>query len=277
MSRKSNDDADRGGNGGDPPDGDAVDGSDDVATPDGRATAGDDRREEFDPAGRRERELGRGLFDEQMGPGSSMAHLYRGELHRMKLWRERLDQTTYWAVTVVAALLTWAFSSGGNPHYLILLGMIMVGIFLTIEARRYQGYDIWRARVRMMQQNVFAFGLDPSQGLVNPAWRRELGTDYREPTIKVPFEEAVAHRLQRVYLPIFAVLLGSWFVRLTAFSPGEHWLAASSIGRVPGVAVAAAVAVAYLGLAVIAFRPRTWHSYKELKAAHRGEGWRERD
>lgn len=27
-------------------------------------------------------------------PGSPLAHLYRGEIHRMKLWRERLDRTT---------------------------------------------------------------------------------------------------------------------------------------------------------------------------------------
>jgi len=25
-----------------------------------------------------------------------MAHLYRGEVHRMKFWRKRLDRTTNW-------------------------------------------------------------------------------------------------------------------------------------------------------------------------------------
>lgn len=58
-----------------------------------------------------------------MGPSSALAHLYRGEVHRMKLWRERLDSTTNWAVIVVTAILTWAFSSPDNPHYLLLLGV----------------------------------------------------------------------------------------------------------------------------------------------------------
>ena len=60
----------------------------------------------FDPTGETERELGSGLFEADMGPSSSMAHLYRGEVHRMTNWRERLDRTTNWAVTVMAAILT---------------------------------------------------------------------------------------------------------------------------------------------------------------------------
>jgi len=60
----------------------------------------------FDPTGEIERHLGRGMFEEEMGPGSSMAHLYRSEVHRMKFWRERLDRTTNWAVTILAAILT---------------------------------------------------------------------------------------------------------------------------------------------------------------------------
>ncbi len=35
------------------------------------------------------REVGEGLLEEDMGPSSAMAHLYRGEIHRMKFWRER--------------------------------------------------------------------------------------------------------------------------------------------------------------------------------------------
>lgn len=88
------------------------------------------------------REVGEGLLDEEMGPSSAMAHLYRGEIHRMKFWRERLDRTTRWAVIVVAALITWAFASPDNPHYVLLVGVVTLGIFLTMEARRYRGYEI---------------------------------------------------------------------------------------------------------------------------------------
>jgi uncharacterized membrane protein len=58
--------------------------------------------------------VGMGLLDIGMGPSSALAHLYRGELHRMKLWRERLDRTTNWAVPLMTAILTWAFSNETN-------------------------------------------------------------------------------------------------------------------------------------------------------------------
>jgi len=100
---------------------------------------------DVDPNDAEHREIGAGLLDEDMGPSSAMAHLYRGEIHRMKFWRERLDQTTYWAIVVMSAILTWSFSSRNNPHYVVLLGAAAVTAFLVIEARRYRGYDIiWR-------------------------------------------------------------------------------------------------------------------------------------
>ena len=46
--------------------------------------------EAFDPTDAEHRTIGRGVFDEDTGPGSAMAHLYRGEIHRMTRWRERM-------------------------------------------------------------------------------------------------------------------------------------------------------------------------------------------
>jgi uncharacterized membrane protein len=220
---------------------------------------------EIDPTDSEHREIGEGLLEEDMGPSSATAHLYRGEIHRMKFWRERLDRTTNWAVLVISAILTWAFSRPGIPHYVILLGVTTLSVFLVIEARRYRGYDIWRSRVRTLQQNVFAYGLDSSAGLVDTDWRQKLSQDYREPTIKISTEEAIAHRLRRVYLPLFTVLIVAWLVRITAFSP-ESWTASAAVGMVPGVVVITTVALFYLGAAAIAIRPRTWYAKGELRS-----------
>jgi len=221
----------------------------------------DDERDER----RRERaNIGRGLLDEEMGPSSAMAHLYRGEIHRMKLWRERLDRTTNWAVVVMAAVLTWAFSSPNNPHYVILVGVATLSVFLVMEARRYRGYEIWRTRVRSLQENLWAYGLDPDGDPPNPEWREHLGEDYRNPTVKISAEEAIAHRLRRVYLPLFFVLLAAWVVRITAFSP-ESWVQTAAIGAVPGVFVVTGVVLYYLCLVACALRPRTWRARGELR------------
>ncbi|KYH25915.1 hypothetical protein HAPAU_25930 [Halalkalicoccus paucihalophilus] len=219
---------------------------------------------EIDPADADHREIGQGLLEEDMGPGSAMAHLYRGEIHRMKFWRERLDRTTNWAVVVISAILTWSFSRSETPHYVILIGMATLSVFLLIEARRYRGYDIWRSRVRTLQENVFAYGLDPSAGLPDPNWRERLSRDYRTPTLKITAEEAIAHRLRRVYLPLFAVLLAAWIVRITAFASGP-WTESAAIGVIPGGVVAVVVALFYLAAIAAAVRPRTWYAKGELR------------
>jgi uncharacterized membrane protein len=216
--------------------------------------------------------VGAGLLDAEMGPSSALAHLYRGELHRMKLWRERLDQTTNWAVVVIAAILTWAFSSPDNPHYIILIGMATLSVFLVIEARRYRGYDIWRTRVRTLQENVWAYGLDPEGGIGTETWRTDLGDDYRVPTLKISAEEAIAHRLRRVYLPLSCILLAAWFVRITAFSP-MGWVETASVGMISGTVVVGGVVACYVAAAVVAFRPRTWRAKGELRT----EDLRERE
>ena len=208
--------------------------------------------------------VGRGLLDEDMGPSSALAHLYRGEIHRMKFWRERLDRTSNWAVIVMAAILTWAFASEDNPHYVILVGVAATTVFLVIEARRYRGYDIWRSRVRTLQRNVFAPGLDPRTGPADPDWRATLGDDYRTPTLKITAEEAIAHRLRRVYLPLFCLLVAAWIIRVTAFGAAT-WPTSAAIGAIPGVVVTAVVAAYRLGLFAVACRPRTWHGEDELR------------
>lgn len=218
---------------------------------------------DIDPTDAEHREVGAGLLEEQMGPSSSLAHLYRGEVHRMQVWRERLDQTTNWAVIVMSAILTWAFSSQNNPHYIILLGTTALVAFLFIEAHRYRGYDIWRGRVRMLQRNVFAYGLDASGGLEDPDWRSKLGQDYRRPVIKISLEESIAHRLRRIYLFLFTVMLGAWSIHVVMFA-SRPWPDSAAVGPLPGLLVTGIVVALYFVAVGIAFRPRTWQAEDEL-------------
>lgn len=208
--------------------------------------------------------VGRGLLDANMGPSSAMAHLYRGEVHRMKLWRDRLDRTTNWAVILMVGVLTWAFSNQTNPHYVILLGNAAMGLFLVIESRRYRAYDVWRSRVRQIQENVWSPGLDPDQE-IDPEWRRDLAADYKFPALKISGEEAIAHRLRRIYLPLFAILNGAWLLRVTAFET-DPWPGSAAVGPIPGIVVTGIIVVTFVATVVVAFRPRTWHARGELRS-----------
>ena len=117
--------------------------------------------DEFDPEAPEEREIGRETVDQSTGLGSVVAHFYRGEMSRVTTWRGRLDTTINWAVTIVSAILIYAFSSQGND-IVLLAGIVIITMFLGIETRRYQGYDVFRARARMLQENLWANAPDPS-------------------------------------------------------------------------------------------------------------------
>lgn len=202
---------------------------------------------------------------------SVLGHAYRGELDRETTWRSRLDQTTTWTVTVMAAILTWAFSSPDNPHYIVLIGVIVVTVFLLIETRRYRDYDVYRSRVRLFQQNLLAEALNPEAGLEHEDWRVELGDDYRRPTIKISLREALAHRIRRIYGALLSVLLVAWIFRVTAFAPGAASLDDAAIGNVPGSVVIATVSFFSLLVVAIALWPQQREAKEEFREGEHGE------
>lgn len=72
---------------------------------------------------------------------TAMVHLFRAEIQRANVWRQRLDTTTNWAVVSTGATLSIAFSQPDIHHGIIILNTLLVMWFLTIEARRYRYYQ----------------------------------------------------------------------------------------------------------------------------------------
>lgn len=175
---------------------------------------------------------------------------YRAEMRRAGVWRRRLDQPTKWAVVVLAAVLTWTFSSRGNPHYVLLFGVVAVAAFLFVEGQRFREYDVWRRRLRVLQSNLYAELFDPADRAAD-GWRDWLGGDLRDPSFDVSLVRAVGHRLQHVYLPLLSVLYGAWALRVTVFQASQPLSTAASIGSIDGVWVAAVVGASYLGFVAV--------------------------
>lgn len=170
---------------------------------------------------------------------------YRGEMDRMTTWRSRLDQTTNWAVVIVAAILTWAFTSPDNPHYVILIGVFGAAAFLVMEAHRYREYDVWRNRVRTLQEGLFADVFAPDRTR-DGDWQAELGDELRTPTFDISVIGAINHRLRRSYLALLLILLVAWIARITVFETSEPWRQTASIFVIPGEVVIGVVAVFYV-------------------------------
>jgi uncharacterized membrane protein len=230
--------------------------------------------DDFDPESPAEREVAGEAAGDRSDFLSLMGHAYRGELGRTASWRTRIDRTTNWAVVLAATLLTWTFSADSRPHYVILVGTVMITVFLGIEARRYRVYDIWRSRVRLLEENVFANALD-SDGVERTDWRELLSEDLREPAIKTPAMEAVSRRLRRVYMPLLSVLIGAWVVRLAVFAPTPAGiLETATIGEIPGGIVVAIVGCFYAVMVALTLRPKSRKAKGELRSANDSGRWK---
>lgn len=204
---------------------------------------------------------------------STLPHYYRGEITQATTSQDRIDQTTNWAITVLAALLSVVFSSPDMPAYLLLIGVLILSVFLWYEVRRYRFYDLYRARVRFFQENVFANALKPV-GAEHPRWREELSDDLRYPTFKVTAWEALSRRLSRIYLLLFVVLGVAWVAKVTLFTPETLWTEAAELPGVHGAIVATLLGVFYVCLLAAAKWPSRRRAKGEIYGEEPGE-WKE--
>ncbi|MBB3607657.1 putative membrane protein [Rhizobium sp. BK602] len=187
---------------------------------------------------------------------NTLNHYYRGELGRMTSWRDRIDRTSNWAITVVAALLSVSLSTPTSHHGVLLFGMMLITLLLTIEARRYRFFDVYRARIRQLERSYFAQILAPEADL-NPDWAVSIAKSLRAPRFLLNYFEAMQRRLRRNYCWMYAILLLAWILKIstpklqTEGVPQElaqSWsyiVDNAALGPIPGWPVIAMVAAFY--------------------------------
>ena len=189
--------------------------------------------------------LGAGEFN------TAMVHLYRGEVQRSVNWRARLDTTTNWAVITTGAAMTFAFATSSSIHLVIPLDMILVTLFLFIEARRYRYYELWSYRVRLMETDFFAAMLVPPFHPA-PDWAEALAETLLHPDFPISTWEALGRRLRRNYLWIYAIIGAAWLAKLYMLpTPTNSWadmLNRASVGSFKGQWVLLIGLVFYLAI-----------------------------
>jgi uncharacterized membrane protein len=199
---------------------------------------------------------------------STMSHFHRAEVARMAGWRDRIDRTTNWSITVVAALLSVTLSTQQSHHGVLLFGMLLVLLLLWIEARRYRFFDVYRSRVRQFERYYFAQIFSPQDDF-SANWLPILAAGLREPRFLISQTTAFSRRLRRNYIYMFWILLLGWVLKITTpalqiegttrtFANSlREVLVGASLGPVPGIVVIALVAVFYAGIAYAAIRSLT--------------------
>lgn len=185
---------------------------------------------------------------------TAMVHLFRAEVQRANVWRQRLDTTTNWAVITTGAVLSFAFTQSHVNHIVILLNIILVTIFLLTEARRYRYYELWSYRIRLMETDFFAAMLVPPFHPA-PDWAEALSESLLHPQFPISNWEAIGRRLRRNYLWIYGVISAAWLARLWLFPfPAqaiEHLFERAALGSIAGEWVIGAYVIFVVGLIIL--------------------------
>jgi len=195
---------------------------------------------------------------------TSLVHFYRGELDRSTQWRLRLDTTTNWAIFSVMGLITFSLGEPSHSHVGVLAGMVLVFTFLGIEARRFRFFDVWRSRVRMLEENFY--GPIFRRDLASPVekWGVLVAEDLLHPRFKITYHQALRARLLRNYGVLFVLLLTSWVLKLLMHPGGggpgavadSSFMERMSLGPVPWwVALCFVLGIYFYLLAVLILVP----------------------
>jgi uncharacterized membrane protein len=168
----------------------------------------------------------------------AIAHLYRGEVYRSTIWRSRLDQTTNWAVVTTGLALSISFSSTeASALPLILVGLLVV-VFLMFEARRYRYFNVWRARCRLMETDIYAPMLRGRGVRMDGRWNTLLSDDYLRPRFHIGYVRAVGRRLRKNYGWILLIQAAAYYGKLvihpTALESAGELFRRAAIGPLPG-------------------------------------------
>jgi uncharacterized membrane protein len=188
-------------------------------------------------------------------------HFYRAVVAHMDVWRQRMDATTNWAAATTAVMVTFSFSTAEAPHFVLLLAIGFNWVFLLMESRRYQIFDLWRRRFRLLNRHVVVPVLKGETQVESEDQRMTLAgiaDDLGRLVPHLSLGRALGYRIRRNYAYLFTVAGVAWLLKLevhpveaTSFA---ELVERAQIGGIPGVAVFILIIIVALGALTMALR-----------------------
>lgn len=206
----------------------------------------------------------------------ALAHLYRGEVYRSTTWRTRLDNTTNWAVVTTGIAFSITFSGiNASPLPLMLVGLLVI-VFLVFEARRYRYFNVWRARARHIETELYAPMLRGENYERNGDWNLILAKDYEHPRHHISMIRAIGRRLRRSYAWLLAIQAIAYYGKISIHpSPVlnyEQLITRSSIGPINGELVLILHATFHLTWILVAIGTLYHDKISRLNRRYQGVG-----
>lgn len=175
-------------------------------------------------------------------------HFYRAVVSHADVWRQRMDATTNWAVATTAVMMTFTFSNPASPHFVLLIALAFDSMFLVMESRRYQTYDLWRRRFRTLNRYLIVptllGGEEPPAEVIREQYAR-IASDLGRTVPHLSTAGAVGYRIRRNYGFLYSIALFAWGLKLEIHPhPAVHvaeLVQRAAVGSVPGSVVMAVV------------------------------------
>jgi uncharacterized membrane protein len=188
-------------------------------------------------------------------------HFYRAVVGHMDVWRQRMDATTNWSAATTAAMVTFSFSSADSPHFVLLLALAFNLMFLLMESRRYQVFDLWRRRFRQLNRFMIAPVLAPRIGpdeAESQAALERVAADLGRTVPHLSLFEAAGYRIRRNYAYVVGVTLMAWLLKLevhpTAATELGDLVRRAEVGQLQGPYVMVLIGLLLAVLVVLAVR-----------------------
>jgi uncharacterized membrane protein len=130
------------------------------------------------------------------------------------------------------------------------------------EARRYRYFNVWRARCRLMETDVYGPLLRGEGVEMDGQWNTLLASDYTSPRFHIGYWRAIGRRLRKNYGYILAIQAVAYYGKLAihpdAVTSWHDFVSRAAIGPLPGTVVVlmgvvfhgAWIAVAFLTLRI---------------------------
>ncbi|ACL57257.1 DUF2270 domain-containing protein [Methylobacterium nodulans] len=208
-----------------------------------------------------------------------IAHYYRGEIARATGWRDRIDRTTNWAITLIGAMLSVSLAAPVEQHGILLFAMMLLLVFLIVEARRYRYFDVYRVRLRQLERHYLAQIFAPTQEK-GADWTFLVAEDLRRPVFLMTYMDALTRRLRRNYLWMFLILLSAWILKIASAGNSSCIVPVqpasllqkvadrAALGPLPGQVIVVVVCVLYGALLIQACRPSKWSMNRDDGQVH---------
>lgn len=143
-----------------------------------------------------------------------IAHMYRAEINRLTIYRQRLDIISNWYITLLSTVLVLYLGNNIVTHNIILILFIPNIIFSFIEARRYRYYMLSQYRTRLIEKGFYGDILTNSLESQNINYKKDLHDNLMNPKYNISLLHAWIIRFKRNYIWLLYFIILSWILKL---------------------------------------------------------------